>query len=60
MLTVNISDSSKLATSSIKVFVKKGETPNKPTVKAVSDKDTYVTGQSQADMKITVKNNAKK
>jgi cell wall-associated protease len=60
LLTVNISDSSKLAVSSIKVFVKKGETPNKPTVKAISDKDTYVTGQSQADMKITVKNNAKK
>ncbi|AXN38451.1 S8 family peptidase [Peribacillus butanolivorans] len=60
LLTVNISDSSKLAVSSIKVFVKKGETPNKPTVKVVSDKDTYVTGQSQADMKITIKNNAKK
>ncbi|MDV7766262.1 S8 family peptidase [Peribacillus sp. CSMR9] len=59
-LTVNISDSSKLAVSSIKVFVNKGETPNKPTVKALSDKDTYVTGQSQADMKITIKNNAKK
>ncbi|MFJ7683539.1 S8 family peptidase [Peribacillus butanolivorans] len=60
LLTVNISDSSKLAVSTIKVFVKKGETPNKPTVKAVSDKDTYVTGQSQAEMKITIKNNAKK
>ncbi|MFD6441037.1 Ig-like domain-containing protein [Peribacillus sp. NPDC060186] len=59
-LTVNISDSSKLAVSSIKVFVKKGATPTMPTVKAVSDKDTYVTGQSQADMKITIKNNAKK
>ncbi|MDW7616599.1 Ig-like domain-containing protein [Peribacillus simplex] len=59
-LTVNISDSSKLAVSSIKVFVNKGVTPNKPTVKALSDKDTYVTGQSQADMKITIKNNAKK
>ncbi|MFE3976863.1 MULTISPECIES: Ig-like domain-containing protein [unclassified Peribacillus] len=59
-LTVNISDSSKLAVSSIKVFVNKGATPNKPTVKALSDKDTYVTGQSQADMKITIKNNAKK
>ena len=57
---MNISDSSKLAVSSIKVFVNKGATPNKPTVKAVSDKDTYVTGQSQADMKITIKNNAKK
>ncbi|WP_311315244.1 S8 family serine peptidase, partial [Bacillus sp. ISL-101] len=59
-LTVNISDSSKLAVSSIKVFVNKGATPNKPTVKALSDKDTYVTGQSQADMKITIKNSAKK
>ncbi|MFE5431276.1 Ig-like domain-containing protein [Peribacillus simplex] len=59
-LTVNISDSSKLAVSSIKVFVNKGATPNKPTVKAVSDKDTYVTGQSQADMKISIKNSAKK
>ncbi|KRF65959.1 hypothetical protein ASG99_17790 [Bacillus sp. Soil768D1] len=60
LLTVNISDSSKLAVSSIKVFVKKGATPTKPTVKAVSDKDTYVSGQSQAGMKITIKNNAKK
>ncbi|MFS0766120.1 Ig-like domain-containing protein [Peribacillus phoenicis] len=59
-LTVNISDSSKLAVSSIKVFVNKGATPNKPTVKALSDKDTYVTGQSQAEMKITIKNSAKK
>ncbi|MDQ0881889.1 Ig-like domain-containing protein [Peribacillus sp. V2I11] len=60
LLTVNISDSSKLAVSSIKVYVNKGATPNKPTVKALSDKDTYVTGQSQADMKITIKNSAKK
>ncbi|WP_311735995.1 Ig-like domain-containing protein [Peribacillus frigoritolerans] len=60
LLTVNISDSSKLAVSSIKVFVNKGATPNKPTVKALSDKDTYVTGQSQADMKISIKNSAKK
>jgi cell wall-associated protease len=40
--------------------VNKGATPNKPTVKALSDKDTYVTGQSQADMKISIKNSAKK
>ncbi|WP_285769013.1 Ig-like domain-containing protein [Peribacillus sp. SI8-4] len=60
MLTVNISDSAKLATSSIKVFVNKGTAPAKPTVKPVSDKDVYVTGQSQAEVKITVKNSAKK
>ncbi|MGE7762659.1 S8 family serine peptidase [Peribacillus sp. NPDC097895] len=60
LLTVNISDSSKLAITSFKVYVKKGQTPNKPTVKAVSDKDTYATGQSQADMKIAIKNSAKK
>ncbi|KWW20433.1 hypothetical protein AS888_18890 [Peribacillus simplex] len=60
MLTVHISDSAKLATSSIKVFVNKGATPAKPTVKPVSDKDVYVTGQSQAEVKVTVKNSAKK
>lgn len=59
-LTVNISDSSKLAVTSIKVFVKKGETPKVPTVKAVSDKDTYVTGKAQAGMTIAIKNSAKK
>ena len=59
-LTVNISDSTKSAVASIKVFVKKGETPKAPTVKAVSDKDTYVTGKSQAGMAISIKNSAKK
>ena len=59
-LTVNISDSTKTAVASIKVFVKKGETPKAPTVKAVSDKDTYVTGKSQAGMAISIKNSAKK
>ena len=59
-LSVNISDSSKSAVASIKLFVKKGETPKAPTVKAVSDKDTYVTGKSQAGMAITIKNSAKK
>ncbi|MCK1994847.1 Ig-like domain-containing protein [Peribacillus muralis] len=60
MLTVNISDSAKLAVSTIKVFVNKGATPKNPTVKPVSDKDVYVTGQSQAEVKVTVKNSAKK
>ncbi|MFJ7755448.1 Ig-like domain-containing protein [Peribacillus muralis] len=60
MLTVNISDSAKLAVSSIKVFVNKGATPKNPTVKPVSDKDVYVAGQSQAEVKVTVKNSAKK
>ncbi|MFJ7747711.1 S8 family serine peptidase [Peribacillus sp. NPDC097295] len=59
-LSVNISDSTKSAVASIKVFVKKGETPKAPTVKAVSDKDTYVTGKSQAGMTISIKNSAKK
>ncbi|MGE7603385.1 S8 family serine peptidase [Peribacillus sp. NPDC097675] len=59
-LTVIISDSTKSAVASIKVFVSKGETPKAPTVKAVSDKDTYVTGKSQAGMTISIKNSAKK
>lgn len=59
-LNVVISDSSKVAVSSIKLFVKKGETPKAPTVKAVSDKDTFVTGKATAGIAISIKNSDKK
>lgn len=59
-LIVKVSDASKVAVSSIKLYVKKGIAPAKPTVKAISDKDTYVSGKAQANTKITIKNSAKK